>query len=229
MLGCEAIKLVIINLGIRSMNFTKQALSVAAILAIVACGESANGQTEGNDDAGFTAISGTYTAEAKHRYITFSYSHGGYSNPWLRWREWDADLNWNADDPASSSVNVTIDATSIDTGVDVFDGHLKGERFFDVENHPQITFVSTSLEQTSDNTGKMIGDLTIKGITKPVELDVVFRKDGFDTRKSLYKLGFSASANVLRSDFDVDFLAPSVSDEVVITIEAEFILPAEEE
>ncbi len=207
------------------MNITKNALSAAAILAIVACGESANGQSEGANDTEFTAVSGQYQAEATHRYITFSYSHFDYARPWLRWREWDGKLNWNAEDPASSTVNVTIDATSIDSGVDVFDGHLKGERFFDVENHPEITFVSTSLEQTGENTGLMIGDLTIKGTTKPVELEVVFNKDGFDERKSLYKLGFSATAKVLRTDFGVDFLAPAVSDEVDIVIEAEFVMP----
>ena len=210
------------------MNFTKQAISAAAILAIVACGESAIGQSEGSAESGFTAISGDYVSESNHRYITFSYSHGGYSNPWLRWRDWDADLNWNADDPAASTVSVTIDANSIDTGVDVFDGHLKGERFFDVENHSEITFVSTSLEQTGENTGKMTGDLTIKGTTRPVELDVVFRKDGFDERKSLYKLGFAATANVLRSDFGIDFGVPVVSDEVNIVIETEFVMPAGE-
>ncbi|MEM9707054.1 MAG: YceI family protein, partial [Pseudomonadota bacterium] len=66
------------------------------------------------------APAGLYKADQGHRYITFSYSHQGYSMPFLRWREWDADLNWNPDDLTASTVSVTIDATSIDSGVDRF-------------------------------------------------------------------------------------------------------------
>ena len=169
-----------------------------------------------------------YKTDPKHRYITFSYSHFGYSDPWVRWRDWDATLDWNAEDPAASSVSVVINAASVDSGVDEFDGHLKGERFFDVENHPEITFVSTSVEKTGDTTGKIIGDLTIKGVTNSETLDVVFNNGDFDQRKNAHKLGFSGKTTVKRSDYDVDFLAPGVSDEVEIVIEVEFLKPAEE-
>ena len=174
------------------------------------------------------AASGVYTTDLKHRYITFSYSHFGYSDPWVRWRDWDATLDWNAEDPAASSVSVVINAASVDSGVDEFDGHLKGERFFDVENHPEITFVSTNVEKTGETTGKIIGDLTIKGVTKSETLDVIFNNGGFDQRKNAHKLGFSGKATVKRSDYGVDFLAPGVSDEVEIIVEAEFLKPVEE-
>ncbi|MEO1240785.1 MAG: YceI family protein [Pseudomonadota bacterium] len=200
------------------MNFVKYAapLAVAVAMAI----QPASAQTD--------AKSGTYTTDDGHRYITFSYSHAGFSNPWLRWRDWTGTLNWNAEDPAASSVNVTINAESIDTGVDVFDGHLKDDRFFDVANHPEITFVSTSVEKTGDNTGEITGDLTIKGTTKPVTLDVVFNKGEYDQRNSRYKLGFSGKTTVKRSDYGVDLFAPVVSDEVDIIIETEFLMPAAE-
>lgn len=200
------------------MNFVKYAapLAVAVAMAI----QPASAQTD--------AKSGTYTTDDGHRYITFSYSHGGFSNPWLRWRDWTGTLDWNAEDPAASSVNVVINAESIDTGVDVFDGHLKDDRFFDVANHPEITFVSTSVEKTGDNTGEITGDLTIKGITKPVTLDVVFNKGEYDQRNSRYKLGFSGKTTVKRSDYGVDLFAPVVSDEVDIIIETEFLMPAAE-
>lgn len=174
------------------------------------------------------APSGEYITEANHRYITFSYDHQGYSNPWLRWRDWTGVLTWDNENPENSSINVVIDASSIDSGVDVFDGHLKGERFFDVENNPEITFVSTSVTKTGDNTGKILGDLTIKGNTKPVTLDVTFNKAAKDDRKDLYKLGFSATTQVKRSDFGLDFLVPVVGDDVNIIIETELTKPAEE-
>ena len=179
------------------------------------------------EDAG--AISGEYQSEAKHRYITFSYMHQGLSRPHLRWRNWDATLDWNAEEPTASSISVDIDAASIDSGVDEFDGHLRGEQFFDVENHPNITFVSTSLTKISENTGTMTGDLTIKGVTKPVTLDVTMNNGFFDARGNQYKIGFSATGSVKRSDFGVDLYAPFVGDDVDLTIEAEFVMPAKAE
>ena len=175
-----------------------------------------------------TAISGEYTAESGHRYITFSYDHQGYSRPQLRWRAWDATLNWNAEDPASSSVSVTIDVASIDSGVDVFDEHLKGDNWFDVEAHPQATFVSTAAAIVEDHSGTVTGDLTIKGVTKPVTLDVEFHKGAFEERGNAYKIGFSGTTKINRSDFELGAYVPLVGDEVDIVISAEFQLPKAE-
>lgn len=217
-----------------------------AAVALAACGQNAetassSDATEASDAAveaasaqqdadafEFDAPSGVYESEATHRYITFSYTHLGFSDPWLRWRDWNGTLNWNAEAPEQSSVSVVINAESIDTGVDIFDGHLKGERFFDVANHPEITFDSTDVETTGANTGTITGDLTIKGNTKPVTLDVVFNKGAFQERDNIYRLGFSGKTTVKRSDFGVDFAAPNVSDEVDIVIEAEWIMAAPE-
>lgn len=173
------------------------------------------------------APSGQYETDPQHRYITFNYVHLGYSNPFLRWKDWDATLDWNADDPTKSKVSATIDAASIDSGVEEFDGHLKGENFFNVAEHPEITFVSTGLEKTGETTGVMTGDLTIKGNTKPVTLDVTFNKAAKDDRANAYKIGFSARGTVKRSDFGVGAYAPAVSDDVNLIIEAEFQKPVE--
>ena len=189
-------------------------------LALAASGAAAPALAQDLD-----APSGTYVADDGHRYITFSYSHLGFSNPSLRWRDWTGELDWNADDPARSSVSVTIDAASIDTGVDVFDGHLKGETFFDVETHPQITFVSTGVEKTGEATGVITGDLTIKGVTKPVALETTFNNAGYLERGNLHKIGFSATTTLKRSDFDLGAYAPAVGDDVDIVIEVEFDKP----
>lgn len=185
----------------------------------------ADGQAKGVETG---AIAGEYKTDSEHRYITFSYVHQGYSVPFLRWRTWDATLDWNPENPEASSVDVVIDASSIDSGVDRFDGHLRGERFFDVENHPTITFTSTSLTQIDETTGTMTGDLTVKDITKPVTLDVTFNKGEFEERNKRYKLGFSARGTVKRSDFGVDTFASAASDDVDLLIETEFLKPVEE-
>ena len=202
------------------MKFASKLLSFLVAGALTVSASLA--QTQGSD-----AVSGTYVSDPQHRYITFSYNHLGYSRPYIRWRDWEGTLEWNADNPESSTISVVIDATSVDSGVDVFDDHLSGSNLFDVENHSEITFVGTSINPTDETTGTITGDLTIKGITKPVTLDVTFRKGGFESRWRHYKLGFSATTTVNRSDFDLAYFVPAVSDAVDIVIEAEFILPVE--
>ncbi|WP_375202859.1 YceI family protein [Hyphococcus sp.] len=221
------------------MTLRDFALAGAAALTLAACGQSADGQSANGASVGeaasaqqtadvmeFEAPSGAYEPDYKHRYITFSYFHQGYSRPWLRWDDWTGTLNWDADAPENSSVSVTIDATSINSGVDEFDGHLNGERFFDTANNPEITFASTSVEKTGANTGTITGDLTIKGVTKPATLEVVFHKGAYDERGNVYKLGFSGKTTVNRSEFGLDFAVPIVSDEVEIVIETEWVMPA---
>ena len=202
-------------------NYMKALAPIAGALIFVACSGPASSQPAASD------ASGEYTNDKTHAYISFDYLHQGLSRPVLRWRNWDATLDWNAEEPTASSVAVTIDATSIDSGVDVFDGHLRGENFFDVENHPEITFVSTGLEKLTDETGKMTGDLTIKGITKSVVLDVKLYQSTFSERANAYKIGFAASGTVKRSDFDVGLYVPAVSDDVNLDIQVEFVKPVE--
>lgn len=172
-------------------------------------------------------VPGVYKSDAAHAYITFSYDHQGYSRPWLRWRSWTGDLNWNPADPSQSSIAVVIDAASIDSGVDKFDEHLKSADFFDVANHPQITFNSTSVTVDGPATAKVAGDLTIKGVTKPVTLDVKINRAADDDFAKGYKLGFSGKTSVKRSDFGVDKYTPIVGDDVEIIVEAEFVMPKE--
>lgn len=204
---------------IRNLNLMA---ALAGGVILCACGGASESEAA---DAGVAAVSGEYKTDYKHRYITFSYDHFGLSQPLLRWRDWDAVLDWNAENPVASSVSVTIDAASADSGVDEFDEHLRGAQFFDVENHPTITFVSTSLEKTGEDTGTITGDLTIKGHTKSITLNVQMNTAFYDERRKQHKIGFSATGLVKRSDFDVDLFAPNVSDEVALKIEAEFIKP----
>jgi polyisoprenoid-binding protein YceI len=176
------------------------------------------------------APTGAYVTEAGHRYITFSYSHQGLSKPWLRWRDWKGDLTWNAEDPSKSSISVVINTPSIDTGVDDFDDHMKSPDLFDVAKFPAATFKSTSIERTGPNTGKITGDLTIKDVTKPIMLDARinaarFAPDRKNPGVGKYKLGFSATAKMKRSEWNMGYAVPFVGDDVDIVVEAEFESP----
>ena len=164
---------------------------------------------------------GDYVLEKTHAYVTFSYSHGGLSNPILRFLDFDATATVNPDTPEDSRLTVTIDPASIDSAVEAFDTHLKSPDMFDVANHPQITFVSTGLTMESPDSGTLTGDLTMKGITKPVTLDVVLNGAG-QNREGLPAFGISATGQLDRSEWDLGYAAPFVGTDVDLRIEAEF-------
>lgn len=173
-------------------------------------------------------VSGTYSMDPTHGYVTFSYNHLGFSNPQLRFRTVDAKLTLDAENPAASSVDVVIDATSIDSGVDVFDEHLNSTDWLDTATFPEITFASTGLTQIDETTGTLTGDLTMKGITKSVTLDVTLIGAGMHPIAQKDTVGIEARGTVLRSDFGVAAYAPAVSDEVHILISGEFNKTEEE-
>ncbi len=166
--------------------------------------------------------SGTYIMDKTHGYVTFSYWHQGFSKPVLRFDDVDAVLTLDAETPSNSSVDVTINADSINTAVPRFDDHIKNEDMFDVANYPVITFKSTKLTQLTPATGTLTGDLTMKGVTKPITLDVTFNKAGNHFRTKKPMAGFSATGKLMRSDWNMGYAVPNVGDEVNLVIEAEF-------
>jgi len=165
--------------------------------------------------------SGEYGLDPGHHYITFSYSHFGYSHPHIAFRSFDLTLNLDSQNVENSSVAVVIDATSIDSRVEAFNGHLNGPKFFDTENYPTITFDSTSIKSTGENTLDVTGDLTIKGITHSVTLATTINKAANHPMKKIPIIGVDATATVSRSAFGLDRLVPRVSDEVSINISVE--------
>lgn len=166
--------------------------------------------------------SGTYTSDQGHAYITFSYSHMGYSNPSLRWGETNSTIVFDNENPENSTLNVTIPVSSIDSGVEKFDEHLMSADFFDAATYPTITFKSTDVDPAFMGSGSVTGDLTIKGITKSVEFKGNVTKIGKNMRSGDDIFGISASGDIKRSDFGVDAYTPNVGDDVEIRIEMEF-------
>lgn len=165
--------------------------------------------------------SGKYGLDKSHGYITFSYSHLGFSNPHIGFRSFEVELELDNENVENSTVNVTIDATSIDSRLDNFNGHLNGPNFFDTENFPTITFASTSVEKTGDDTLNVTGDLTIKGTTKPVTLEATINKAGAHPMRNSPWIGVSAETKVSRSEWGLDRSVPRVGDEVTIWITVE--------
>lgn len=170
-----------------------------------------------------TAISpGRYELDEKHAYLSFSYSHMGLSNPKLHFSAFDAELELDGNNMAASSVRIEVDAASIDSGVVALDDELRGADFFDVANHPSITFVSSAYEETSENGGRLTGDLTVMGVTKTVTLDVIINSAAMNRMVRKEMIGFAAAGVIKRSDFGLTAYDQLVSDELNLDIQIEF-------
>jgi len=157
---------------------------------------------------------GTYVPDDRHAYLSFSYSHLGLSNPQLFFRDFDATLELDGSNMNNTTVSITIDAASIDSSVPELDDDLKGAEFFDVANHPEITFQSTAYEQASEDTGRLSGDLSIRGVTKPVTLDVKINSAAMNRMSRKEMIGVSVTGTINRSDFGLNAYMPIVGDEL---------------
>jgi len=169
-----------------------------------------------------TLPAGVYESDSGHAYIAFSYDHAGYSRPILRWGDFGASVVLNTEDPEESGVGVTINTASVDSGVKVWDEKLVGPDWFDAENFPVISFQSTDVNQTILGSGKLTGNLMMKGVEKPITLDVKLNKVGEHFRSKKPMFGISATGSLKRSDFGIDKHTP-MADDVELMIEVEFI------
>ena len=167
--------------------------------------------------------SGEYALDSSHGYITFTYNHLGFSNPRVGFNSFDAVLDLDSDNPENSSIEVTIDATSIDSRVAEFNEHLNGADFFNTAEYPTITFTSTEVVATGENTFDVTGERTIKGTTKPAMLAVTINNAANHPMMNVPTVGVSATGQLMRSEWDLGAYVPAVSDEVTLSIEVEML------
>jgi polyisoprenoid-binding protein YceI len=173
---------------------------------------------------------GTYLLDTMHTTIGFTVRHMAVSKVRGAFNKYEGTLEL-AENPEDSKVSVTIEASSVDTRDENRDNHLRTNDFFDVENHPTWTFVSTAIKAESPTEWKVEGDLTIRGVTRSVTLDTTLEgvvKDPY----GMQRVGFSAKTTINREDFGVSFGAVMeagglvVAKKVDIEIEAEATLQA---
>ncbi len=167
-----------------------------------------------------TAIE-TYEFDRAHTQILFFVDHLGFSKSQGEFLDYDGSFTINRGNPAESGVNVAIKTASIDMDDEKWDEHLKGADFFNVEKFPTMTFKSTSIVTTGDNTADVIGDLTLLGVTKPVTLNMTHNKSDVHPFSGKFVAGFSGEAVIKRSDFNMNYGLPGVADDVHIRIEVE--------
>jgi polyisoprenoid-binding protein YceI len=168
------------------------------------------------------AQSSTWTIDKNHSQTDFQIRHLGVSNVRGSISGITGTVVWDEKDISKSSVNATIDATTVNTNNDARDKHLKSPDFFNIEKYPTITFKSTSVVRTNGKL-QVVGDLTLAGVTKSVTLDVDGPTPPVKGMRGGLVTGFSASGVLKRSDFTFGskFSEPILGDEVKFTIDVE--------
>lgn len=162
-----------------------------------------------------------YVLDASHSQILFSYNHLGFSTTWGLFSGFEGDVMFDQENPAGSSVSVTMPVKSMFTGWEERFGHFMSQDFFGATDDDMVSFTSTGIEVTGETTANITGDLTLNGVTKPVVLAANLNQSGDHPMAGKPWAGFDATATVLRSDFELGKFAPFVSDEVSIQISVE--------
>ena len=162
---------------------------------------------------------GTYALEKTHASLLARVRHMGLSSYTLRFNRFNASYDWDPKAPDAATLLVSIDMTSLDVG-DAKISKNFAEDFLDAKKTPNATFVSTAIVRDGDR-GKVTGDLTFHGVTKPVTLDVIFR--GYEAGLLGARAGFSATGSFKRSDFGSDNMSMFAGDDIELIIEVEFL------
>jgi polyisoprenoid-binding protein YceI len=163
----------------------------------------------------------TYKLDPGHTMVLFSWNHFGFSNPTADLGQVDGTLVYDEAAPTKSTVEATLPLSGLDTFVPKLDEHLKSKDFLDAATYPTVTFKSTKVTSAGKDKLKVVGDLTVHGVTKPVTLDVTVNKVGPHPMMKVQTAGFDATATIKRSDFGVGAYVPNVSDEIKIRITTE--------
>jgi polyisoprenoid-binding protein YceI len=162
----------------------------------------------------------TFYLDANHTFPRFSYSHLGFSTQLSRFDKTTGEVVLDSA-ARTGSVDVVIDTKSVDTGSPLFNEHIQGADFLDTAAYPAATFKSTSVKFDGDKPVAVNGNLTIKGVTRPVTLTVTSFKHAMHPMMKRDAIGANATTTVKRSDFNMGKYAPLVGDDVTIDIAIE--------
>jgi polyisoprenoid-binding protein YceI len=171
----------------------------------------------------------TYQIDTAHTHAQFKVRHLMISNVKGEFTQVTGTVTLDDANPSASSINVTIDVNSISTREPQRDAHLKSADFFDVAKYPTITFVSKEVVKSGDDSYEVVGDLTIHGVTKTVDLDVESVTPEMKDPYGMFRRGAEAKTTILRSDFGLKYNAALetggvlIGDDVHITIDTELV------
>jgi polyisoprenoid-binding protein YceI len=175
--------------------------------------------------------SSNYELDPTHAFLSVSVVHFGLSNYTIDFTDFDAQLDFQADDPTASSISLQLDPTALDTHYPDADKKAEWEeelssdgKFLNASDFPEVTFVSTAATQTGEFTGTLTGDLNMRGVTHPITLDVTYTGTATSPLDGgRRRVGFNATGTFSRSDFGITAYSAFVSDEVTLTFTGEFL------
>ncbi|WPO66136.1 YceI family protein [Acinetobacter haemolyticus] len=162
-----------------------------------------------------------YKIDPTHTATIFSWNHFGFSTPSANFTDIQGVIKVDNAKPENSSVNVTIPVSSVNTNVVALDKEFQEEAWFNAAKYPNITFKSTKVETKDKKHFKITGDLTVKGVTKPVVLDAVLNKQGEHPMAKVPAIGFNATTSFDRSAFGIGNYVPNVGDKITVNITTE--------
>lgn len=162
-----------------------------------------------------------YQFDKSHTHIMFFIDHLGFSKMVGQFHDYSGGFSFDEKNPEASKIDVTIKTASIDTDVPELDSKLAGDKWFNSEQFPDATFVSTNIVKTGKKTGRVYGNFTLMGVTKPITLDVTFNKAGKYPVGDIYAAGFEARGKIFRSAFGMNEGLPFVGDRVDLLIHVE--------
>jgi polyisoprenoid-binding protein YceI len=199
-------------------------LFVIAFAALALCVRSANALSVASDPK--QAPAGSYEVEPRHTQLVFAVSHFGLTDFYGRFDKVSGTLTFDPADPSKSTVSISIDTASVDTPNAQLNSEIQAPAIFDSAHFPAATFKSTSIARSGPNSGRITGDLTLKGIAKPVTLEATYN-GGLKSPigGNAFLIGFHATTTIRRSDFNMTsaMWSPLVGDDVKLTIEALFV------
>ena len=184
-------------------------------------------QTTASDNL---TVTGRYDLDPAHSRLGFVARHAMVTKVRGQFSDFSGNLYLDEDDPSRSTAEVDVQMASVSTGQDQRDAHLRSPDFFDAETHPTMTFKSTGAELRGDDTYRMTGDLTVRGVTRPITLDIEFNgvvRDPFGNDRA----GFEARSTISRKDWGLTYNAVLeaggvlVSDKITLELDIAAVRP----
>jgi polyisoprenoid-binding protein YceI len=195
-----------------------------AMMCLAGCASLASAVLAPKVDASAATLApGDFLLDTTHAALLFRINHLGFADYAGRFDRFEASLSGDAASPAEARVEAIIDMTSLNIANPEFAAELMGPGWFDAAAHPQAIFQSRSIQLTSDTAAIITGDLTLKGVTRPVTLSARLNGSAYDPLRRADVIGFSATSEISRAAFGIDRFSGLLTDNVRIEIEAEFI------
>jgi polyisoprenoid-binding protein YceI len=197
---------------------------IAAAIALTGVSAAAIAQVDGFIRDPAQVQSGTYVLDPAHGKITWSMDHMGFSTYVGQFTDVSATLKLDVRNPSASKLQAEVKTDSVGSLNSALDGHLKTADFLDTAKHPTAGFQATRIRLVDADSAEISGNLTLRGVTKPIVILADFNQAGINPVDKKYTVGFDGHARIKRSEFGINYGVPVLGDDVTLHFEAEFKL-----